>query len=241
MSGNRKNQAYRPVKIYSDEYWEIYHALVPILEAHFKGCEKFKADEQAHNFLVEYSQMRQNLWTREQAEEALDELRIAIVKLVDAYDMTPYLVLRELSVNHDEVLQKAKKEFMKTTKRDLFFWSMVDLPDVHKATTALKDLCDEREGLLSTIEMTRRALPEGFSTRNRPLQEWALIETCVCLVREFDAMNVPKQVGRTGPLFRLLRDVFEVFGITKGDFTGVYRGWRDKVDGKFKGADLLTI
>lgn len=241
MSSNGKNKAYRPLELYSDQYYEIYDCLVPVLEIHFSNCENFKAKEHAHHFLSDYQDVRQNQWNREQARKILGDLRRAIVELIDVYERTPILLLDELELNHCDILYAAKNDYMKENNLDFMFPCTIDLPDVAKAIKALRALCGERQGLLSTIDMTRKSLPEGLATRNRPLKEWALIEVSVRLVREFGAMNVPHEIDRSGPMYRYLRDVFEVFGIRKNSLQGVYRGWRDNLDGKFESADLLTI
>ncbi|MFD0980618.1 hypothetical protein [Tropicimonas aquimaris] len=241
MSSNEKNKAYRPPELYSDQYYEIYDRLVPVLNEHFKRCENFKAKEHAYHFLGDYYHIRMNLWSRERSSKALGDLRRAIVELIKAYENTPIPVRKELALNHEDIREEARNEFLKQHDRQVILPGAFDLPDVSKATSALKVLYEERKGLLLTIDKTQGALPEGFATRNRPLKEWALIEVSVRLVREFDAMNVPHEIDRSGPMYRLLKDVFEVFGIRKDSLQGVYRGWREHMDGKFDIDDLLTI
>ncbi len=108
MPRKRTDNAFHPATIYSDEYYEIYDRLVPILSAHFKNCKKFKAKEEAHKFITDYSYIRQNLWTKEMATESLDDLRRATISLADAYYKTPQPILDELAIHSEEVLQAAK-------------------------------------------------------------------------------------------------------------------------------------
>ncbi|RYH06342.1 hypothetical protein [Tropicimonas sp. IMCC6043] len=164
MSTSNTNRVYHPLKYASEEYWGLYDLLVPILKTHFKNCKKFKAEEEAHHFLSNYNYIRKNLCKRETAADSLDKLRRAIVNLFDAFGNTPELLLEELALNHEDVLQAAKEKFMNETKLNFFSWSTVDLPDVNKAVKSLITLCEERQGLLSAIEITRRNLPEGFET-----------------------------------------------------------------------------
>ena len=93
----------------------------------------------------------------------------------------------------------------------MFVWSNVTLPKVTIPADALKTLCNEREGLLASIEITRKTLPQGFKTRNRPVKDWALIGAAVSLVRWHNTINIPDGMDRAGDMCRLLRDVFLVF------------------------------
>lgn len=234
-------EAYRPLSPDGDEFWDLYDALVPVFEKHLGPNPVYSAQSETHRFLAAYDSIRQDFWTKETASDALTKLKRALTDLASAYKSTPNLVLGELPANEEEIVESAKKKYLRETNESLVFWSTVPLPEVRKAAGALNTLCEHHEGLISSIEMTRKSLPDGFRTRNRPVKEWALIEAAVEIARSHDGINVPEDMDESGDLYRLLRDIFLVFGIRKNSFKGVFRGWKDHVDGKFENADLLPI
>lgn len=241
MANNGVVEAHIRLDSRSDEYCNLVDALVPVLQEHFVSCVKFDARQRAEAFLDDYDVIMETLWTNVTAVNALDDLKRALAGLKAAYKATPKIVLEELVLNKEHVVEAAKEQIIKDTKADMIFWSLQPLPKVKAAAEALDTLSDHCEALVASIEFTRKSLPEGFKTRNRPLKEWALIQAAAYLVREFDAIKIPKDMDESGDMYRLLRDIFLVFEIEKPSFKGVYRGWKKNMDGIYENADLLTI
>ncbi len=234
-------QAYRSPDRESDEYQDRFHGIVRVFKEHFHHCPGFKDHQETHRFMAHYEAIRHDLWTKEYASEVLDDLKRAIVELIGAYRKVPKLVLDDLSLNDEKIQEIKEKRYWESNTTGYAFVSELPSAYAQEAADALATLYANHEDYLTSIGITRKGLPKGFSTRNRPLKEWALIEATVDVVRTHNAMFVPKSMKSSGPLFRLLRDVFHIFGIEKDSFEGVYGGWKKHMDSKFENADLLPI
>ena len=241
MAKGNTGEAYRPLDPDGDEFWGLYDALVPVFQKHLGPDPVFSAKGEAHRFLATYDSIRQDFWTKASADESLANLKRILIELGKAYSLTPNIVLGELPLNEEQLVELEKKKYMRETEIEVAFVSAIPLPEVRRAAAALDTLCKHVEGLISSIEMTRSSLPEGIKTRNRPIKEWALIEATVEIARSHDTINIPEDMDESGDMYRLLQDIFLVFGIKKSSFKGMFRGWKKYMDGKYENADLLTI
>ncbi|NRB17583.1 MAG: hypothetical protein HRU33_08445 [Rhodobacteraceae bacterium] len=231
---------YEPIKLYSDEFEELRMAVANVLRNHLASCEKFDADSESYRFMGAFDSLMVDFWTGEQAGVALDDLRRAIAQLQIAYNSIPNLVRREVEMDaeyHDHQIRQREADSLVSQKND----EQIAPGGLEAVAKSLGPLAKHADTLSRIVTKTRRELPQGIPTRNRPLKEWALIHATVDVVRAFDAMNVPSTMNMAGPLYKLLRDIFQVFGIEKNSFRRVYEGWRENVDGKYEEADLMPI
>jgi hypothetical protein len=241
MATSKKAKPHMYIDPDSDEYYDLLKRLVPKLEEHFASCESFKADQCAGTLIATYDDIMLNFWTKEQAARALGDLKRALSNLASAYESLPTLAVDLLESNASHCDDLRKQRFLKETSRVLLLPAMLPERGASLAADALKPLSQHHKELVDAIEMTRRELPEGIKTRNRPFKEWALIHATVRLVREHDAMNIPKTMDQTGPLRGLLRDVFAVFGIEKTSFKRVFESWAKYMDGEYENHDLMPM
>lgn len=236
----KKQPQFEPLELYSEEYEKVRLGVEGVLRQHFASFDNFDPSWEFHRFIGAYETLMQDFWLGEHAEKALDDLRRAISSIQEAYNSTPYLVRSELELNAEFHEWQASQS--DHNEPEVAQSSGPIIPsELQVIAKSLGPLARRADDLIAVIEQTRRELPEGIPTRNRPLKEWALIHATVDVVRAFDAMNIPNSMDRAGPLYRLLRDIFEVFGIEKESFRRVYEGWREHIDGKYENADLLPI
>ena len=178
MAKKKAAVAYRPLDPDGDEYGDLFDKLVLIFGEHLGPNPAFSATSETHRFLMTYDSIMMDLWQRETAVDALHNLKRALTDLTSACEATPKLVLDVLPLNEEEIINLAKKKYSDETTKNLVFLSEIPLPKVRMATDALDNLYQHHEGLIQSIEMTMKSLPIGFTTRNRPLKEWALIQAC---------------------------------------------------------------
>ncbi|SLN70755.1 hypothetical protein ROA7450_03856 [Roseovarius albus] len=242
MSKKKNVFTYQGLDHDSDEFDELFHKIIPLMERYFTPEAIPTPRQNAAELINRYDEVMLDFWSRDQASKALTDLQRSISSLADAYARVPTLVIDrlEIDVRHCDYLQK--EGFLKQTKLDIIFNHMLPEPGASLSYDALKVLATHFTEFIPAIEMTRRELPEGIPTRNRSkFNEWALIDATVHIVRKNKLMNVPAELDNSGELGRLLRDVFAAFGIEKNSFKTVYRSWREYMDGKYQNYDLMTI
>lgn len=224
-----------------ERFYELADALLPVFERHFSHCKGFRPHWEVSRFLSAYDALMLDFWTGDKATASLNKLEVAIRNCAKAYAQLPELVRDELHGNAQQWDHFAKDRFLQKTKLNLVLSAHVPECDAEGVSSGLKSLAKNPDDFLQAIDKTRSDLPEGIPTRNRGWQQWALIEATVQVVRANDAMNVPDYVDKSGDLYRLLNDVFAVFGIKIRSFRQIFESWRDHIDSNRENLDLLSI
>ena len=229
-----------PSDINSEEYQGALDLIARVLGQHLAIGDRKRSFYDAHHFLGAYQSFLEDFWTRENASIALESLSRDLKNLCSSYEDVPKLVRDTLDAQARGLDEERKKEFMANTTADIVFKHMLPTPDTDAAATALKTLCEHQKLLQSAIRVVRQELPEGFATRNRPGKAYAIIEAAAAVSRDRSRIFVPKSVNGSGPFYRLLADLFELFKIST-TVQGAFKGWKKHVDGKYEKADLMPI
>lgn len=242
MNKSASQTPFKPLDRESDEFNELFDALVATLQRHFGHCANFNAKRNAYRFLATYETVMEDFWTKKQALVSLKDLKRAVRDVIEAHERIPSLVYKELSGEasyHDNIKDK---EFYENLTSGFVLKSLVPKREATTALEALKTLRDYRDVLIKIIDMTRSGLPKGIETRNRPLQKWALIHAAADLARAYNALDVSDSSGVPAQFESLLFGVFETFGFPRQQSVRqVYSGWRNAMDGKYEDSDLLDI
>ena len=221
----------------SEEYVDIMDKIAAVFKEHIEPLERSRPNDDARHFVDEYEIFLDDFWTKQEAQTALGGLSRAIQYLCQAYEIVPNLIREDLVMEATGVDWERKERFQEQTTLDIEFKLSLPAPVSQEAVKALKTLVARKDGMFSTIDAIRKTLPEGIKTRNRPREAWAIIHAAVAVSDGGTRIRVPKAIYKSGPMYRLLRDLFDLFriNITVG---GAYNGWRTHIYGKCENFDL---
>jgi hypothetical protein len=229
-----------PHRRHTDEFYEVADQIEEVLAPHFPDVIRRQLQHRTYSFMDDYRDFEADFWSREGQIPVIETIQRQLVSISRSFDSLPQVIMNELEAMADEHGENAKEAFLRTTTRDFLFKSELPGPDAATALKALRALSDHHEKLAEVFEKLRRSLPSGMPTRNRPGDAYAVIYASICMCREDGAINVPKAVKETGPFFRLLSDLFQLFGITTS-VEGAYKGWVKNVEDKYDNFDLMQI
>lgn len=233
---------FAPLKTDSKEFQELYISVRAAVASHFGHCPGLNIDLETHRFMGTYQTVMSDFWQEKQGRESLENLKRAVLDLEVAFGSLPWLLAAELGGNAGFIDEQKRDKFLEECPQDIIFSSQVPKPECKAAIDALGVLAARHKAAIEVIEMTLASVPKGIQTRNRPIQEWAIIEAAADLARAVGAFDVPKAIDESGPFYRLLCSLFDVFGYARRvSLKGVYAGWRKHMDGKYEKFDLLDI
>ena len=225
---------------HGDEYYETVDKINSVLRKHMAPLNWNQPKDDAHQFQSSYLSFLEDFWSKEEAVVALEDLLRALQKICISYEAVPKMVRNDLAARAYGLDQAAKDEFLRKTKADIVYQSSLPNSDVRDGLEGLKILVKTKEALCSAIHVVRKELPEGMQTRNRPGKAWAVIHAAVEVSANGRNINVPKAIHKSGPFYRFLVDLFELFDI--GEMVeGAFRGWRKHMCGKYENLDLMPI
>lgn len=225
---------------HGDEYYETIDKINSVLRKHIEPFDQNRPKVDAYQFRSSYLSFLEDFWSNEEALIALEDLTRALQKICIYYEAVPKMVRDDLAARAWGLDQERKEEFLKRTKADIVFKSSLPGSDVNDAVEALKTLVKQKEALRSAISVVQNELPEGMPTRNRPGKAWAVIHAAVEVSASGRKINVPKSIDGSGPFYKLLDELFELFEI-KESVPGAFRGWRKHMDGNYENLDLMPI
>lgn len=242
MPNNKKPKPYTEIDRDSYDYDRLIEKIAQVTKISFAANPEFDARQSAIELVDTYEEVMLVFWNRQQVQEVLDRLKRNLADITSAYGSLPTLVAEDLKLNATVCDDLRYDKFLKKTDLDVIFANMKPARSASIAIKALEPLAVHCSGLIEAIEMTRRELPQGMVTKNRQsFNQWALIEATVRLVRRYNAMNIPNSMDQSGPLHKLLKEVFEIFGIKKNSFKRVFESWQMYIDGKLESYDLPSI
>jgi len=231
-----------PLKTDSKEFQKIYLSVRKVVARHFGDCPGLNVDLETHRFMGTYETVMSDFWNEKQGKEPLEDLKRAVLALEVAYGSLPWLLAAELEGNAGFIDDQKRDKFLEECPQDIIFSSQLPQPECKAAIDALGVLATRHKAAIEAIEMTLASVPEGIPTRNRPIQDWAIIEAAADLARAVGAFDVPKAIDETGAFYRLLCSLVDAFGYAERKcLKGVYAGWRKHMDGKYENFDLLDI
>ena len=240
---------YRSIVPYSDEWYDIREALRSLMAKHFLKLGDRTHRDYADHFLAAYETMRGCFWqgksgTGYTVDASLQELSIALSQLSRAYNNLPTEIQYNLSFTAWDIDEERIKNFQKSQlNRGFYFKSEEPAQDTNELLKMLRELVLKSDQVLATFALERARLPAGIPTSNRPIAAWCVVEAAATIARLKKEISVPKKIDASnpsGPFFRFLSDLFEIFNIITS-VPGAFNGWRKHMDGKIKDSDLLPI
>ncbi len=225
---------------HGDEHYETIDKIAGVLQQHIAATNPNRPKDDAHHFRAAYLSFLDDFWSKEEAAVALENLSRAVQKVCDAHENLPGLILDELRARAVGLDGEHREEFLKSTTADNLFSPAISKLGTDEAVNALNTLVGRRKELLSVISIVKKELPEGMRTRNRPGPAWAVIHAANAISASGRKINVPKSMDRSGPFYRLLVDMFELFEIDTS-VSGAFRGWRTHMADNYENLDLMPI
>jgi len=242
MSKIRKTKPYIEIDRDSYDYDRLIDGIDQVIQFHFTTYPEFDTRQSAIKLVDTYEEIMIVFWSKEEVQIVLDELKRSLAIIASAYENIPTLVAEDLEMNATVCDDLRYDKFLNTTNLNFVTADVKPERNASIAVKALKPLATHYSGLVEAIEMTRRELPTGIATTNRQsFNQWALVHATVLLAREHSTMNIPNSMDQSGPLYKLLKDVFDVFGIKKTSFKRTYESWAKYIDGNLKNYDLASI
>lgn len=224
----------------SDEYYETISQISSLLQKHIKPFKSRYPKSDAYQFVGSYCAFIDDFWVKDEAAFALENLSRALKEACTSYEALPKLVKEDLKLSADKLDRERQQKYLENTTADLVFKSSLPNSDSTEAAKALATLAVRHDFIQPVIQMVKKELPEGIQTRNRPGKAWAVIHAAVEVSGHGKRINVPKAIDRSGPFYRLLSDLFELFEVDES-VSGAFRGWRKHMDGKYEDHDLMPI
>jgi len=225
-----------------EEYRRNFHELRPILKEHFPKVGEQKLAFLIHKFISAYSSALYEAWDIGAEQENLTNFRKHLRKAAEAAKKINPNIKRELSINLSLPLTVLNGTYDRKTCDEKVFESAPDQEKVESIRQIFEILKESADTLDKMIIYTQKELPDGIPTRNRNIGAWRIVEaaTEICLPSSPDLINIPKRMGPYGPLYRLLVDLFEYYGMN-ANVEGAFNSWVKGIHRKREFLDLLPI
>lgn len=223
----------------SREHRELILNVAGVLNRFFGEREGFDDQAEAHRLYAVYASIILNAWDQRKAQEQLACLEEAIDGLQEAFRALPKLLQMELGAYARGIDEQKREDFLNCAP-DIIAKSELPKSRGETAIVALENICEDPAELKAAIRLLNDALPAGVATRNRPMNDWAVIEAAAELCRARKLMNVPNSLGTESPFHRLLEALFRVFP-TQTTPVASFKGWKKHVDTKRENLDLLDM
>lgn len=226
---------------YQEEYRQGFRAVRPIFEKHFPSIEDRRIVGIVHHFIAVKKVGLYENWNFEQQQELLTRLRAQLRQASESLSNIHRGILREVSDNLTLPLDVLNGNF----DRKACPKEVLDLAptraEVNAANQVFQGLLSSCENIDKAIKYTQDELPVGIPVGNRNIDAWRVVEAAVEVSRSYhDVMNVPKKMNGSGPLRRLLVDLFEHYNIN-ANVDAAFNGWAKNIDRKRDSLDLLPI
>lgn len=226
---------------HQEEYRRRFRAVRPILEKHFASVDEQRIPGMVHLFLAEKSAALYESWNFDQQQEHLTRLRAHLRQAAENLSNIHPGVLREVKLNLTLPLDVLNGTYDRKTCAEEVFERAPSFAEVDAANQVFQGLMSFAENIDKAIKYTQDELPVGIATGNRNIDAWKVVEAAVEVSRRYpDEMNVPKKMNGSGPLRRLLTDLFELYNIN-ANVDAAFNGWLKHIDRNRESLELLPI
>lgn len=226
---------------YEEKYTQKFLAVQPILEKHFPLVDKQRTPGIVHLFLAGKEVGLYESWNYEQQQDDLSRLRVQLRQASEILSKIHPGVLREVEVNLTLPLEVLNGTYDRKTCAEEVFELAPSSSEVDATEQVCRGLMSFAENIDKAIKYTQGELPIGIPTRNRNIDAWRVVEAAVEVSRRYpDEMNVPKKMNGSGPLRRLLVDLFNLYNID-ANVDAAFNGWLKHMDRNRESLDLLPI
>jgi len=225
-----------PLPKQGEEYYDAVDRISEILQKHFPQADRVKLRGKVDHFLAAQSSFEADFWTGEKVVPALESLPRLLAQVQALYDKIPNNVKSELQLQASVHEQTAIEEFKKT--RDMYFVSELPGPDASDGLKALQVVIEHSSKIAEVFATVKRELPAGMPTRNRPGDAYSVIDAAMEVCQSEKAFNIPGSIDESGDFYRLLKDLFTLFGIIESP-KGTYGGWVENIKDNYENFDLI--
>lgn len=226
---------------YDADYQREFQAVRPIMEKHFSTLEPAKILNLVHMFLAARSSALYEAWDYDAQQKLLTKLRKHLRAAARDLSKIEAAVIGEVRDNITLPLEVLNGTVNRKTCSEEVFDRALSLSDSDIAGGVLVGLGKFEEHIDKAILYTQNELPTGIRRRNRNVAAWRMVECTVEVCRRYpDIINVPKKLDSSGPLYRLLEDLFDHHNIN-ANINRAFKSWIDHVDSNRESLDLLPI
>ncbi|TMV07772.1 hypothetical protein FGK63_09915 [Ruegeria sediminis] len=226
---------------HQEEYRRQYRAVRPILEKHFASVDPQRIPGIIQLFLAEKEVALYESWNRDQQKNHLSRLRAQLRLAAESLSNIHPGVLVEVEANLTLPLEVLNGTYDRKTCAEEVFERAPSFAEVDTAKQVFRGLMSFSENIDKAIKYTQDELPVGIATGNRNIGAWKVVEAAVEVSRRYpDKMNVPKKMNGSGPLRRLLVDLFDLYNIN-ANVDAAFNGWVEHIDRNREFLDLLPI
>jgi hypothetical protein len=218
-----------------------FKKLNEILKDHFPSVDEKKMPHEVHYFISEKDAALYESWNYDQQQDLLARLRGQLRQASDSLSKIQTNILYEVSTNLTLPLEVLNGTHDRKTCADEVFDLAPKRTEVEDADQVFKGLLAFGKNIELAIKYTQDELPRGISVRNRNIEAWRIVEAAVGLCRRNpDSIKVPKKINGSGPMRRLLINLFEHYNID-ANVDAAFNGWAKHIDKKRESLDLLPI
>lgn len=222
-------------------YRTKFRAVRPIIDKHFAAFEPDKIVEMTHRFIATEEVALYESWNYKKQLENLSGLRAQLQKASEHLKVIHPVVLQEVAVNLTlPIVVLNGSEDRKSCAAEVFNLAP-SVEEANDAANVLKGLLKYSENIDKAIMYTQSELPVGIVVGSRNIDAWKVVEAAAELIRAFECpILIPKGMNGSGPMRRLLVDLFEHYKIN-GNVDAAYNGWIKHIDRKREFLELLPI
>lgn len=222
-------------------YRTKFRALRPIIDKHFAAFEPGKVVEMTHRFIATEEVALYENWNYNKQQKSLSGLRAQLQKASEYLKVVHPAVLREVAGNLTlPIVVLNGTENRKSCAAEVFNLAP-SMEEANAATNVLKGLLKYSENIDKAIKYTQDELPVGIVVGSRNIDAWKVVEAAVELIRTYECpILIPKRLNGSGPVHRLLVDLFDHYKIT-ANVDAAYNGWIKHIDRKREFLELLPI
>ncbi|WP_263390354.1 hypothetical protein [Ruegeria marisflavi] len=226
---------------YQEAYLKRFCEVCPILEKHFASIDEQRISHLVHFFLAVKEAALYESWNFDQQQDHLTRLRAQLRQAAESLSKIHHGVLREVELNLTLPLEVLNGTYDRKTCAEEVFERAPSFAEVDVAKQVFRGLISFAENIDKAIKYTQDELPVGIATGNRNIDAWKVVEAAVEVSRRYpDKMNVPKKMNGSGPLRRLLVDLFDLYNIN-ANVDAAFNGWAKHIDRNRESLDLLPI
>ncbi|MCK0104416.1 hypothetical protein [Pseudohalocynthiibacter sp. F2068] len=230
-----------------DESDELHHKkffqeLENTLEHHFSQCGKFDCGIMAHYLCYDQVHGIPEIWSVPKVQKNLEKVKFRLKEVATIFEELPWSVYDEMRLNalkrmelftppgenepkeyYGEQLEK-RKAMLNLAKR------LIPYSPSYRAFSAFSEFFAVIDDFYPSIDAAMEKAEDGSPLGKKDIEAWRLVDSCakMCEVRNPNTIPVPKHMNSAGPFYRLLADLFPLFGLETSPETA-FRGWRKHV------------
>jgi hypothetical protein len=227
-----------PLPRQGEEYYDAIDRIAEVLQKHFPQTDPSRLPGKADHFMAAQHSFEADFWNKDKVVPILENLPRLLAKVQALYDKIPENVKSELQLQASVHEQTAVEKFKKT--RDTYFVSQLPGPDALDGLKALQVVIEHSSKIAEVFATVKRELPAGMPTNQRPGDAYSVIYAILEVCRGERTMKIPGSIDESGDFYRLLKDLFALFGITVSP-KGAYKGWIKNIDNNYENMDLMPI